>query len=385
MGALDVLILGAQFVAQRSDLGHGAAGFSATCRGCRFGLRQANFRCRNFFDDYKKKLRLGGIGRFRRQLAQHWPHTQIDQIQSVVGLYAQARHTNHRVHDHRFVQGCRQRGAKTFACHLEYIVDAGLAWHQFEVAAEPAMQVEHVAVFIDQGARGCDLLQQRLLGEFAQGQLGTGDRFAAGARMAGRVAHGGQERKTVHHGALHALKVLLALIQLGLAVEHAKQVAKVAHAFGGAQKQDATRFQCVVEQGNQPFLQLGAKVDQQVAAAQQIEPRERRVLDHVLLRENQHVADHLVHAVGAEVWFDGKETRQSLGADVGCNAERVETGAGGSNRATVDVGGENLHRVALFERLDALLHQDGDGIGFLAGRAAGYPDPQQAAGRLVGK
>ena len=96
---------------------------------------------------------------------------------------------------------------------------------------------------------------------------------------------------------LRAREVLLALVQLGLAVQHGKQVAKLADALGGAEKQHAAGFQRVVEQRNELLLQFHAHVDQQVAAADQVQPGERRVLDHVLLGEDQHVADALVDAV----------------------------------------------------------------------------------------
>lgn len=43
-----------------------------------------------------------------------------------------------------------------------------------------------------------------------------------------------------------------------------------------------------MEKGNQTFLKITVQIDQQVAATNQIEPREGRILDHVLDGEQSH-------------------------------------------------------------------------------------------------
>ena len=61
----------------------------------------------------------------------------------------------------------------------------------------------------------------------------------------------------------------------------------------------------------------------------------------------------------------------------------IDAGAGLFDGPAVNVGGEHLHLEILLQRLHALLEQDGDGIGFLAGGTAGHPDADRCARGLV--
>src|SRR5580658_1687917 len=79
----------------------------------------------------------------------------------------------------------------------------------------------------------------------------------------------------------------------GLALE----VDKVSHTLRGAQHQYPARIQSVMKQRHELFLQVRAHVDQEIAAADQIEFRERRVLDQVGFGKNEHVSDGLVDTV----------------------------------------------------------------------------------------
>ncbi len=49
-----------------------------------------------------------------------------------------------------------------------------------------------------------------------------------------------------------------------------------------------------MKQRNELLLQVPAHVNHEVAATDEIKPGERRVLDHILLGEDQHVADVFV-------------------------------------------------------------------------------------------
>ncbi len=168
-----------------------------------------------------------------------------------------------------------------------------------------------------------------------------------------RRRHG--REKPARDCALRAVNILLALIQLRLAVQHGKKIAELADRLGGAQEEKAVRVQRVVEQGNELLLQVSAHIDQEVAAADEVEPGEGRILDHVLLGKDQHVADALVDAVGAAAGLGREEARQPLRRDVGGDAGRIEAGPGRGNGLAVDVGGEDLHLEILFQRLQALL------------------------------
>ena len=113
----------------------------------------------------------------------------------------------------------------------------------------------------------------------------------------------------------------------------------------------------------------------------EVEPGEGRVLDHVLLREDHHVAERLLHAVGAVGGILDEELGQPFRRHVGGDVGGVDAHARGVDRPPIDIGGEELHRDALLQRLEALLQQDGDRVRLFAGGAAGHPDAHHAPRR----
>ena len=151
-------------------------------------------------------------------------------------------------------------------------------------------------------------------------------------------------------------------------------------ALGGAEEEEALWAQGVVEERQHLLLQCGIHIDQQVAAADQVDPGERWIPDHVLLGEDQHIADGLVDVIGAVPL--GEETGQALRGDVGRDAVGIDAGAGGLDGLAVDVGSEDLGLVTPLHPLHLLAEEDGDGVGLLAGGATGHPDPHGLAGRF---
>jgi hypothetical protein len=91
-----------------------------------------------------------------------------------------------------------QRGgelaAQALAGHLEDIVDAHRAWAGLEKHAGAAVQIEDVAVGIDQRADGDDLCKQGPLGHLAQGLS------LAGGRRGGAAERGGLGGGIHDHG-----------------------------------------------------------------------------------------------------------------------------------------------------------------------------------------
>ena len=100
-------------------------------------------------------------------------------------------------------------------------------------------------------------------------------------------------------------------VKLPLAVERLEQFVVVADALRRRQKQHALRLERVMKSRDQTVLQFHFQVDQHVAAAQQVETGEGRVLDRVLHREHHHLADLLFHPV-ARIVLD-EETAQPFG------------------------------------------------------------------------
>ena len=247
---------------------------------------------------------------------------------------------------------CRgQIAPQPFARHFQNIVDARIARRRFQEHAGPAVQVKDVPLAIHECAGRGDLLQQRLFGQFTQGQLRNVGYFSDSQRQGGIPACEGWQvrQKATQCCALRALNILFALVGLGLAVQHGEQITKLPHGFRCAQKKHTARHQGVVKQGNQLLLQVCAHVNQQVAATDQVEFGKRWVLDQVMLGKNQHVANVFAHAVSTAVGLGGEKTRQSPGRNVGGNTGWINTGSGRGNGTAVNVGAEDLHFVALPE------------------------------------
>ena len=305
------------------------------------------------------------------------PDRQADDRDVAVGLDPQSRVVHRLAAHRRLAQGRGQITPQPFAGHLQD-VQAGFTRGRFQVLAGAAVKVEDVAVLVDEHAARGVLLEKGPLGQLARLQPALAARPRGGP---GRPAVRRRRQEPRGGRAPCARPVIPALIQLRLPVQHREEVRELAHALGSAQAQQAARVQRIVEEGEELPLQVRAHVDEQVAAADQVEPGERGIRDHVLLGEDQRVADALLDAVGGAFRFLGEEAGQAFRRDVGGDAGRVRAGAGLLDGLAVDVGAEGLHPETVPQRLHLLLEQDGDGVGLLAGGAAGHPD---ADDRTVG-
>ena len=277
-----------------------------------------------------------------------------------------------------------QLAAQALPGHLQDVGEANLAGGQLQEGPRAAVQIQDVALAVDQGSRRAGLLQEGLLRQLPQlVPHGVG-------RLAGCLGQGGVNRR--HGGAegaegrpSAAANVLLALVQLGLAVHDTEQIGMVAHGLRGAQEEHATGVQGVVKQREELLLQVAAQVDHEVAAADEIQPGEGRILDHVLLGEDHRVPDALVDPVAPAAGLGHEKPRQPFRREVNGDAGRIEPRPGRGHCSAVDVRGEHLQSEALLHELHALLQQDGEGVGLLAGGAARAPDPDHRACRLVGE
>src|SRR6185312_17430278 len=82
----------------------------------------------------------------------------------------------------------------------------------------------------------------------------------------------------------------------------------------GAEKEVAAMAQREMEKRNDAALERALEIDEQIAARNQVELRERSVLDEVVHREDAHIADVLDDAVGVAVLDE--ETLEPLGRHV---------------------------------------------------------------------
>jgi hypothetical protein len=165
------------------------------------------------------------------------------------------------------------------------------------------------------------------------------------------------------------------------AVDGGEQLLVPGHVLGVAQKQEAVGQKREVEEGDDPVLQVGVEIDQQVAAGDQVELREGRVPDDVVRREDAHLAQFLGDDVGVALLVE--PAREPLRRDVGGDRRRVAPDPRRRERPRVDVGGEDLHMGDGVAAGHLLAQQHGDAVGLLAGRAAEHPHAHDVARPLA--
>ena len=220
----------------------------------------------------------------------------------------------------RFLEGAGQFVAQPFAGHGED-VPVGFAGGRFQIFAGPAADIEDVALVIDEhGGRGI-MLQDQLI------RQGSGDWPAvlvAGRASApagsGAAKEEGNSTGSGRNGGLRPPE------DPRFAVQRREQIGEVADRLRAAEKQNAAGIQAVVKQRNQFLLHLRRQIDQQVAAAQDIQLGKGRVHDEVLRRKDHHLPDLFAHPVAA--LFLGEKPAQPLRRNVGGNVVRIRCPGG---------------------------------------------------------
>ena len=151
--------------------------------------------------------------------------------------------------------------------------------------------------------------------------------------------------------------------------------------FRTTQQQQATRPHCIVEGQQHTFLDIPIEIDQQVATADQVNPRERRVFDHVLRREYHALPQEFLDLVGPPLPLEIPAPQLVRHALNRCFREDAVTGKG--HRILIKIGGKNhvFRRVGLMAR--KLGQQNRDGVSLFTGRTAGHPDTEHIV-RLLG-
>ncbi len=141
--------------------------------------------------------------------------------------------------------------------------------------------------------------------------------------------------------------------------------------LGPAEDRVTRRIEREVEPLDDPRLCLRVEVHQRVAAEEQVDPRNGRVLQQIVAAENHRPAQVAVHHEGAvdriEILAD------HLFRHITDLTWRVGCGAGLRQRLLVRVGGVDLHAVSQRGRPDGFGEQHRQGIRFLPGGATGAP------------
>ncbi len=209
---------------------------------------------------------------------------------------------------------------------------------RLQIKARPAVDETDVAPLINDNAGRCKATQQQPVK-----QRGLGGARAVGRRRgcAGGELRWGRRRQRPA-GAPENFR---------LCVHDLEVVPQLADALGRPQKQQSVPLQGVMEERQQPALCRAVQIDEQVAAGDEVEFRERRVLADVLRREDDQFPDFLIEPIVAV--FLGEEPLPPFARHVHRDAVRVNPGAGVVDSLAVQVRAENLKGEPLFHPLGA--------------------------------
>ncbi len=110
--------------------------------------------------------------------------------------------------------------------------------------------------------------------------------------------------------------------------------------LGGAQHEVPLRIQGVVEDADHIPLRLALQVDQQVAAGDEVQVRERRILQQIVRREGDDIAYRFADAVGRVLL--GEEPLEPFGGDLGADRLGIHSLARPLQSALVQIAREDL-------------------------------------------
>ena len=224
--------------------------------------------------------------------ASHRHDDHVDLAPAAVGAHAQPL----LAHRHLLAPRARERAAhrdqQPVAQHLDQ-VQRRTPRRGHEIRPRVAAELQHVEIAVHQHARRRVAREQQPVGvplRIGRGELARRavPRLARLARAARRGdGDGGRARGRLAH------------VDLVLRVGELEEIAVHADRLRAAEPQEAVGAQCVVHQGNEPLLQHRVEVNEQVAAGDEVQARERRIAERVLAREDAHFADLLRHPVTA--------------------------------------------------------------------------------------
>ena len=166
--------------------------------------------------------------------------------------------------------------------------------------------------------------------------------------------------------------------EAALLVDRREQPAVLADVLRGPEEQVAIRQERVVEDRDQLLLQRRVHVDQEVAAGDQVEARERRVPDDVVMSEHAALAQRAADPIGAIL--PDEELLQALGRDVVLDRQGIAPVARQLQRGNVDVAGEDLEFGHDPGSRHPFAQRDGDRVGLFPGGATGDPNPHAVRG-----
>ena len=286
----------------------------------------------------------------------------------------------------RLVDGGAQRPRQTLAGHLQQ-VETCLTRRRLKVSARGSAELEDLQVGVDQDTGRGELVDGHAVGlalcaEFAHKRVGRVRR----ARPRRRRDAGRQFRpRRLAAGLFHRQvkrrnRPGLPRVDFLFLVHRFKQVGEGADGLGGPEEEKPVRPERVVERGQHLFLQARLKVDQHIAATDQIQAREGGIADDVLPGKHDGVAKRFDDPEPA--LFLGKKPPQTLRRDILRETFRIEPVAGLGQVCLVEIGREDLQPARTRRLFRTLGERHREGIGLLAGRTPEHPHAQRLVSAL---
>src|SRR6185437_5271975 len=109
-----------------------------------------------------------------------------------------------------------------------------------------------------------------------------------------------------------------------------------------AQQEEAARIERIMERAANLLLQVAIEIDEEIAAGDQVDARERRVLQQIMNREQHDIAQLLAHAI--PVSLAREEAAQALFPDIRLDRRAVAPLARDAQRPRIEIGAKNLDR-----------------------------------------
>ena len=166
---------------------------------------------------------------------------------------------------------------------------------------------------------------------------------AAAARR--RAAAGGSAAAAIVASGSAGRRHRAALVDVRVLVDRTNRSSAPSGVSDAPRNRKAAGPQREMKRLDDPLLHRPIQIDQQVAAGDQIEMRERRIADDVVVREQHHLAQLAANPVAAGLALE--EARAGAPRrDVGDVRFAVEALARRGDRLLVEIGGEHLDRAA---------------------------------------
>ncbi len=159
----------------------------------------------------------------------------------------------------------------------------------------------------------------------------------------------------------------------------------IAHRLGDTEHEHSVLVERVVHRRQDPLLQFGFEIDEQIATGDDVETGEWWISDDVVRREHHHLPDP---SADLEVRLGShEEPVEPLSADVGGDRKRIDACPGPLDRVRIDVGGEDPQGERRSRRQPVERLQEGhrQRVGLFACRARRCPGAERAAVGVCGE